>query len=451
VPATARTFRIGGDEFAILFDEADPQRVVTMLEEVRRAANVAGVGFSAGVALAPAHAAGPEALRHAADQALYASKRAGRGRVTVFEPRAGGPSSSAVLTRALERVAWRPGGSSELLVNLLDGLTSALDADRGLYFEHDAASDTVLPRHVRGRVARSPQERATYVLREWPECRRMLRTGQPIICAAGDPACDPSEAAYLRALGFGSMVMIPVPVDGVAAGFIELCFVASEAVGHAQLEHAIAVADIAGLALTQERRRAELEQAYLDTVGALSSALEAKDADTGDHARALAGLAGRVARRLGLPEEEARLVEYAAAFHDIGKIATPTEILRKRGPLTASERAEVERHVVNGARIVSEIGFLRPIVPAVRHSHERWDGGGYPDGLEGEAIPLAARIVFACDAWHAMTTDRPYRRALPPPRAAAELAASAGSQFDPAVVRALLAELGDAAGGAAAA
>jgi putative nucleotidyltransferase with HDIG domain len=140
-----------------------------------------------------------------------------------------------------------------------------------------------------------------------------------------------------------------------------------------------------------------------------------------------------------------RNVEYAALFHDIGKIATPTEILLKPGPLTADERREIERHVLHGARIVERIGFLREIAPAVRHSHERWDGDGYPAGLKGTDIPLAARIVFACDTWHAMTSDRVYRRALPHERAAAELREVAGSQLDPDVVGALLVELGLAA------
>jgi putative nucleotidyltransferase with HDIG domain len=257
-----------------------------------------------------------------------------------------------------------------------------------------------------------------------------------------DPGAEPCEAEYLRSLGLGSLVNIPVPVDGSSAGLIELCFRDRSGPGHADLEHAVAVADIAGLALSREHQAVALEAAYRDTVGALATALEAKDADTGDHARALAALAGAVARRLGQSEEDARLVEYAAIFHDIGKIATPTEILGKPGALTPEERATIERHVVDGARIVGQIGFLRNIAPAVRHSHERWDGHGYPDGLAAEEIPLAARIVFACDTWHAMTSDRVYRKALPLGEALAELRRVAGAQLDPAVVDALLLELG---------
>ena len=259
---------------------------------------------------------------------------------------------------------------------------------------------------------------------------------------AGERDADPIELDYLVAAGCAALALVPVTVEGAVIGHIELLFTHDAPLAYADLSHALAVADIAGLALARERDAAEVEHAYRDTVAALATALEAKDADTGDHARALAALAGAVARRLSLDPDQVRKVEYAALFHDIGKIATPTEILLKPGPLTPAERTEIEQHVLHGARIVERIGFLREVAPAVRHSHERWDGQGYPSGLAGREIPLAARIVFACDTWHAMTSDRVYRKALPVDAAAAELRRVAGSQLDPVVVEALLAELG---------
>ena len=122
-------------------------------------------------------------------------------------------------------------------------------------------------------------------------------------------------------------------------------------------------------------------------------------------------------------------------LHDIGKLGIPTEILHAPRALTEEERIVMEQHPVIGERILQGIPYLEEVARAVRHEHERWDGTGYPDGLAGEAIPLASRVVFACDAWHAMTSDRPYRKALPEDVARAELAANAGTQFDPARCR----------------
>ena len=118
---------------------------------------------------------------------------------------------------------------------------------------------------------------------------------------------------------------------------------------------------------------------------------------------------------------EVRMLRFGAAFHDIGKLAIPEEILNKPGRLTDQERAHIEQHTVIGEQIIAPIDFLSPVRPLVRHGHERWDGAGYPDGLAGEAIPLGARIIFACDAYDAMTTDRPYRAALNAADALAEL------------------------------
>jgi HD-GYP domain-containing protein (c-di-GMP phosphodiesterase class II) len=149
-----------------------------------------------------------------------------------------------------------------------------------------------------------------------------------------------------------------------------------------------------------------------------------------------------VARRLGLDGDALRDVRYAAALHDVGKIAVPEAILNKSGPLTPAERQEVERHALVGEQILKPVHFLSGVVPLVRHGHEHWDGTGYPDRLAGEDIPVGSRVIQVCDAHHAMTTDRPYRKALSPARATKELRACAGSQFDQRVVEALLEVVG---------
>jgi diguanylate cyclase (GGDEF)-like protein len=198
------------------------------------------------------------------------------------------------------------------------------------------------------------------------------------------------------------------------------------------------IADITSLALGNARRFDELERAYVSTVEALANALEAQDEYTGDHARALAEMTLAVGAELGLEGERLKTLELAALFHDIGKIGVPSEIIRKPGPLTSAERKEMKRHPEIGEQILAPVPFLHPIRGIVRACHERWDGKGYPDGLAGEAIPLEARIVFVCDAFHAMTSDRPYRAALPQGEAVRRLRLASGTQFDPAIVEAFI-------------
>jgi putative nucleotidyltransferase with HDIG domain len=198
------------------------------------------------------------------------------------------------------------------------------------------------------------------------------------------------------------------------------------------------VADQMGAALRSAELYAQLEDAYLGTAEALAAALEAKDAYTASHARSIASWAEGVGRALGMDDAGLRDLRYGAIFHDIGKIAIPEAILDKRGPLDDEERRIMQRHTVIGEQILRPVTFLGGVLPIVRHEHERWDGGGYPDGLAREDIPLGARIVLVCDAFHAMTSDRPYRAAMSDADAVAELRAGAGTQFDPHVVEAFL-------------
>jgi putative nucleotidyltransferase with HDIG domain len=184
----------------------------------------------------------------------------------------------------------------------------------------------------------------------------------------------------------------------------------------------------------------ELSAAYRGTAFLLGDVVEADDAYTGSHSREVVDLAVAVADELGLDPQSRRDAEFVALLHDVGKVRIPKEIINKPGPLTDEERAIMNMHTIEGERMLEKVGGLLGEVGAVvRSCHERWDGGGYPDGLAGEGIPLIARIVSACDAFNAMTTDRPYRGALPLAEALAELEGNAGRQFDPNVVEALVA------------
>lgn len=192
------------------------------------------------------------------------------------------------------------------------------------------------------------------------------------------------------------------------------------------------------IALKQGEAYEKLDRSYLDTVKGLAGAMEAKDHHTAEHGDKLAELALAVGQRLGLGGPELRELEYAAVLHDIGKIGVPGHILNKPGKLSEEEFALMAEHTIVGEGIISRIEYLRPVAQIVRSTHERWDGAGYPDGLAGEAIPLASRIVFVCDAFHAMTSDRPYRAGLPLATALEELRSNAGRQFDPRIVEAFL-------------
>jgi HD-GYP domain-containing protein (c-di-GMP phosphodiesterase class II) len=173
------------------------------------------------------------------------------------------------------------------------------------------------------------------------------------------------------------------------------------------------------------------------TVDVLAGTLGLRDGHTGEHSDRVVGLAQRIGERLGLEERELRDLGYAARLHDIGKVGVPDAVLHKAGPLDAAERKVIEGHSVWGADLVSRIPGLEGVARIVRHHHERYDGDGYPDGLEGRDIPLASRVLTVADAYVAMTEDRPYRRARPRFEVDREFRDCMGKQFDPWVVGAL--------------
>jgi putative nucleotidyltransferase with HDIG domain len=182
----------------------------------------------------------------------------------------------------------------------------------------------------------------------------------------------------------------------------------------------------------------ELNNAYHGTALVLGDVVEADDGYTGEHCRSVVQLVMEVARLLGLSAERRRNLEFGALLHDVGKIAIPKEIINKPGKLDPHEWTIIRTHTVEGQKMLDRVGgFMREVGLIVRSHHERWDGGGYPDGLAGEAIPLESRIIACCDTWNAMRTDRSYRKALSHEVAMTELLANRGTQFDPRVVEAL--------------
>jgi ribonuclease P protein subunit RPR2 len=189
----------------------------------------------------------------------------------------------------------------------------------------------------------------------------------------------------------------------------------------------------------ERERRHDLRRSYMATVRALCNAVEARDAYTGKHAERVAAYGMAIARVLRAEFADDPEVEFGFLLHDVGKVAVPDAILWKPEPLTVEERGLMERHPIVGWEILREIDFLGEAKLVVRHHHERWDGTGYPDGLGGEDIPLAARVFSVADVLDALTTLRPYRRPSPVGEARAMIAGASGTQFDPTVVEAFLA------------
>lgn len=275
-------------------------------------------------------------------------------------------------------------------------------------------------------------------------CSRLLagRVGE-LIC---DTAVPPplAEIPEVTAL-IGAYVGVPVVLaDGTVYG--TLCCIDRVARPDLTDGDARLLRDLAGVIAAQldhDRRRVQEGQlrSGLTGIRALVAALEARDLYTGRHSRTVVQLARAVAEQLGLAPSAAQEAGHVALLHDIGKVAIPDAVLQKPGRLTEAEWEVMRQHPGIGARIVGSISDLAHLAAAVRSEHERWDGTGYPDGLSGEAIPLASRITLACDAYDAMTSERPYRSARTPGQARAELRQHAGTQFDPAVVAALEAVL----------
>ena len=318
-----------------------------------------------------------------------------------------------------------------------------------LEFGRDLAAaeglERVLERVVEGAARLTDSHRAWLWLQE-------ADGGDVVVCASvGDDASSPVRrpARTVRALAGKTEPFVDTTLHGsfaVVAPFSIDCRWGAIAVGpdHAtdvtdrELELLGGLAHQAKLAIANASSFEGLERTFLSTVEALANALEARDEYTSSHARWITDTALLVGHELGLDGDTLKRLELGALFHDIGKIGIPNSILLKPGPLTEEERELIETHPELGAKIIAPIDQLQDVCGIVRACHERWDGAGYPDRKAGEEIPLEARIIFACDAFHAMTTDRPYRNALDPREALRRLEEAAGSQFDPRVVEVCL-------------
>jgi HD-GYP domain-containing protein (c-di-GMP phosphodiesterase class II) len=194
------------------------------------------------------------------------------------------------------------------------------------------------------------------------------------------------------------------------------------------------LATLAGVAIVEDRHRARIEDLFMGVIVSLTMALEAKDPYTEGHSVRVAAYSEAIGKQLGLPPATLDTIHRSCLVHDIGKIAVDENILGKSEPLDVREREKMDMHPLIGESILRPIQLLHPLLPGVRSHHEHFDGTGYPDGLVGDAIPIEARIMAVADAFDAMTSNRPYRQALPEEEALLELKRNAGTHFDPRVV-----------------
>ncbi len=419
--------RIGGDEFALILPSTGTDEA--QIAGRRIAAAVARTGaasLSFGAATWPADGDTVELLLLRADMNLRAAKPGPQEAVATPDLTAQRLDCPTDAVRQIVIVAKQFLGMDVAYLAEMNESTQTFSVLAG-----DAGSFAI-------------QEGATLEVND-TYCKRMLEGGIPHVVRAVSDVPELTRLPITTTADVGSYIGVPVRLaNGHLYG--TLCAVSHDATPGLDESQVTVMNSLAHLiadhiehdahAATRQRSSAELTG-----MNALLSALSARDHYTAEHSQLVVNLAGAVARRLGLADEQVHEVEQVALLHDIGKVGIPDAILQKRGALTDQEWELMRQHPAVGARILAGTGTLAHLAPAVNAEHERFDGTGYPDGLRGAAIPLASRITFACDAYHAITSDRPYRSALDPATARRELQAGSGTQFDPDVIDALLHEL----------
>lgn len=444
-------FRIGGDELAAILPGTGRQAAEVIAARLRD--EMAGVdprvGVSLGIAGWPESGPSKDAILAHADSELYADKHRPAAQL-----RGSGPSLDAGRTSGRGRAPGaRAGRHLEVARHLALTLAPVREPAEIARIAVSALQESLdiplvmislleTPDRVKPIVGAGPLWDQLSEPDSWRlglgegVMGRAAKTGEPALIT--DTRNIPDFIASEEIPEPRSELAVPIRVRGEVWGVLNIEDVEPWAFDAEDLGFTDMIAAQVGVAIHRALMFEELEETFMATIAVLSDALEATDAYTAEHARGVAELAEQVGVRLGMRGVDLRDLRYGALLHDIGKIAVPTEVLTKPGPLDPSELAEMRRHAAVGAELLEQIPAFASVHPLVRASHERWDGGGYPDGLREQEIPLGARIISACDAFHAMTSDRPYRDAMPIEVALGELRLHAGRQFDGSVVAVLL-------------
>ena len=270
-----------------------------------------------------------------------------------------------------------------------------------------------------------------YLLEDFPTTKHVLEAGDPVQISVNDRRADAAEKKFLREMGFSRVLLCGLDTEDGRIGTIESYRLFDREFRQDDPHHVEVLTAFAANTYSRILLASKLESHYMKTIEALTSALEARDPYTQAHTSRIRDLSMGLAVALQVPDEILQSVRLGSILHDVGKIGISDSILLKQGPLTDEEWDEMRKHPLIGERMLRNVDFLEPARPVVRHHHERWDGKGYPDGLREDEIPLAARIVAVCDAYDAMTSDRPYRAAMTVDDACDELLRCAGVQHDP--------------------
>lgn len=322
-----------------------------------------------------------------------------------------------------------------LLELALDSALRVCGADTGYVAMRDAQTGVLEMRARRGFVpGRVVEADIRASMAGW-----VMRESRPLII---NPSADDEGALADGITGAVSAMCVPLlsadgPLGSVTVGTRDAGF----RFGSDDVTVLGTIANHVTTAIGTIEAFVEVHDAYLATVRSLAAAVDAKDPYTRGHSDRVAHFATLTADEMGLTHDQRMALEMAAYLHDIGKIGIPEDILLKPGKLSDDEMATMRHHPLIGANILDPVSFPWPITPVVRHHHERWDGAGYPSGLEAARIPLLARILSVADAYEAMIADRPYRAGRAAEAGVAELEACAGTQFDPQVVAAFISAL----------
>jgi HD-GYP domain-containing protein (c-di-GMP phosphodiesterase class II) len=308
-------------------------------------------------------------------------------------------------------------------------LISVLDEDGETL--RDVSASVVSPAHLND-IADE------YQLSDYPLTREVIDTRQSSIVSVGDSTADRAEARYLKELGYSHVILACLTLEGRGIGIVEAYRVDERPFRTEDPRQIEVLTRFAMNSYANIKLASRLESHYTETIETLVSALEARNPDTNAHAKRIPALALGLASAMHLPIQFRRTLRLGSILHDVGKIGVPDSILLKPAALTDDEWQIMRQHPAIGEQMLRPIDFLSSILPIVRHHHERWDGGGYPDGLVEKKIPLGARIVTVCDTFDAMISDRPYRAGLPVSAAVEELLKCSGTQFDPRCAEALV-------------
>ena len=327
----------------------------------------------------------------------------------------------------------------DLFAGLATSVRRSVDADACTVSLYDEEGDCVRDVGASvGKGARLNFLAQEFPLKDYAITKKVIGGGGSIEISVFDDDADEAEKALIRTMGYSRLLMTRLAMAGSVTGIVEIYRFGDRPFGAEAESRVGTLSAFAANTYALIQTTAKLESHYTETIEALVSALEARDPYTEAHAGRIKDFALALGVALRIPMAARRSVRLGAILHDVGKIGISDAILSKPGPLTQEEWAVMKTHPQVGERMLRRVDFLAEALPVVRHHHERWDGGGYPDGLAGTAIPIGARIVAACDAFDAMTTDRPYRAAISRADACDELLAGAGTQFDPRCARLLV-------------